>query len=70
MMKIAKNDDNFPKWQNLLKITKITEKRQKSPQIETYNKQSAPPLHYWLRRPVGFWQVQKVSQSRHLFLIH
>ena len=26
-------------------------------------------LHYWLRRPIGFWQVQKVGQSRH-FLIH
>ena len=27
------------------------------------------PLHYRLRRPIGFWKVQKVGQSRHLFLI-
>ena len=26
-------------------------------------------LHYWLRRPIGFWKVQKVGKSRHLFLI-
>ena len=28
------------------------------------------PLHYRLRRPIGFKKVQKVVQSRHLFLIH
>ena len=27
-------------------------------------------LHYRLRRPIGFWKVQNVVQSRHLFLIH
>ena len=27
-------------------------------------------LHYWLRRLLGFWQVQKVGQSRHSFLIN
>ena len=28
------------------------------------------PLHYWLRGSIGFEKVQKVGQSRHLFLIH
>ena len=27
-------------------------------------------VHYWLSRLIGSWQVQKVGQSRHLFLIH
>ena len=26
-------------------------------------------MHYRLRRPIGLWKVQKVGQSRHLFLI-
>ena len=28
------------------------------------------PMHYWLRESIGFEKVQKVGQSRHLFLIH
>ena len=27
------------------------------------------PMHYWLRWSIGFWNVQKVAKSRHLFLI-
>ena len=26
-------------------------------------------VHFWKERPIGFWQVQKAGQSRHLFLI-
>ena len=28
------------------------------------------PMHYRLRRPIGFWKVQKVVQSGHWFLTH
>ena len=30
---------------------------------------ASQPLHYWLRWSIGFWNIQKVAKSRHLFLI-
>ena len=36
---------------------------------QPWRPRSSSSLHYWLRWSIGFWNVQKVAKSRHLFLI-
>ena len=65
------------RWWILLKISRFTSaSAAASKKFSPYTWQGSCwrywwwSLHYWLRRPLGVWRVQKVVQSRHLFLIH
>ena len=34
-----------------------------------YDEEQVEIVHSWLRRSIGFWKVQKVCKSGHLFLL-
>ena len=62
------------RWWILLKISRFTSaSAAASKKFSPYTWQGSCwrywwwSLHYWLRRPLGVWRVQKVVQSRYLF---
>ena len=59
---------NMPTCHGLLTLREGPETDREG--IRRRDRQFYQPMQYWLRRPIGFWQVQKVGQIRHLFPIH
>ena len=43
---------------------------QKIMEVSSTSLDASTTLHYWLRRPIGFWQVKTECQSMFLFFIH